>query len=467
MSTPTPWQLVADEVIAAIIQDKKTYELVRYELMVNRHHFPPGPWRDAFHAIDALYLTDRPIHITTVHNESKVALEWLSERWVLARKAVLGDVLRDNVKTLREHADSFRKLVAMETGVAELRKADTPEKRAAIVSDVLTALSSSVNDSISDVSTAGAADRLAKLLEEPPAKTITTGLAWLDAQTGGIQPGHMWWVAAAYKKRKSTLMRNMVLAACEAGASVTVGLLEGSQIEFTAQMVSMLAARWLHQNGHWDKRAPNGMPVQAITAQMLLALRNRYKTELHPLSVTAVSEAIKQFRALGTRLRIYDRQPENGGLGTLASIETMVRRDIARYGVDVCFIDYLQLINAGRSSEYENVSTIARSLQQLAGETRVAMVVLAQLNEESVRYGSEGHSPGVKGGGDPAATADVLLTTGYPKNDLGEDDTSKLYVKIKLARHTAMGASETFSLHPETGWLRTGVKVDRIDLSGF
>ena len=467
MSTTTAWQLVADEVIAAIIQDRKTYELVRYELMVNQHHFPPGPWRDAFHAIDALYLTDRPIHITTVHNESKVALEWLSERWVLARKAVLGDVLRDNVRVLREHADSFRKLTAMETGAAELRRADTPEKRAAIVADVLTALGSSINESFSDVSATGATDRLAELLEEQQMNAITTGLEWLDAQTGGIQPGHMWWIAAAYKRRKSTLMRNMVLAACESGASVTVGLLEGSQIEFTAQMVSMMAARWLHQNGHWDKRASNGRPVQAITAQALLTLRKRYKEELHPIAVTAVGEAIKQFREFGTRLRIYDRQPKNGGLGTLASIETMVRRDIARYGSDVCFIDYLQLINAGRSSEYENVSTIARSLQHLAGETKVAMVVLAQLNEESVKYGGDSYSPGVKGGGDPAATADVLLTTGYPKNELGEEDTSRLYVKIKLARHATMGVSETFPLHLETGWLRTGVKIDKIDLAGF
>lgn len=468
---PTGWQLVADEVLAAMIQSREAYETIRFDKAVTRRHFPPGPWANAFQAIDSLYLTDRPVHITTAHIETQrqgheVALEWLSERWVLAHKAVLGAVLLDNIEQLKSFASRHHDITVVSEAAAALRRAETPEQHAAIVSDVVASLSASGRVDVGDVSATAASETLVGILDEQPAKTITTGIPWLDAQTGGIQPGHMWWIAAAYKRRKSTLARNMLLAACEAGASVTVGLLEGSQIELTAQLVAMLAVQWLHQNGHWEKRDTNGAPVHAITAPLLLSLRNRYKQVLHPLAVQAIGEGVKQFKAFGSRLRIYDRRAETGGLGTLASIEAMVRRDAIRHNADLCFIDYLQLIEAGRSSEYENVSLIARSLQRLAGETRVSMVVLAQLNEDTIR-GPEGYSPGIKGGGDPAATADILLMTGYPKGESGAEDKHRLYIKVKLSRHGESGCSETFPLHPETGWLRTGVKVDKIDLAGF
>ena len=466
---PTPWQLVADEVLAVMVHDLPGYELARYEHGVMIDHFPPGHYRNAVRAIDALCMAGKPAHITTVHTDSGVPLDWLSDRYALSNGAaskLVGSVLAENVRRLKDYGAAYYQRDVMQWGADALVKAETPEQRAEVLSTVITRLGLDMSEDVAEATAEKAAVRFETMLNAEPLPVLTTGIPELDAVTGGLGRGQIWWIAAAYKRRKSTLLRIMALALSEAGISVTILALEGTQEQWIADFVAMLAVRWLHANGHWEKSV-EGIPLHAISSTLLLTWRNGYK-KLTPLKVRAISEGIKAYKALGNNLRIYDRQPENGGLGTLASAQTLINRDVARYGAAVVFVDHVQLIDAGRQTEFENVTLSARTLQGIAASKNIALVVLAQLNEETVKYSGRSISPGIKGGGAPAATADFIIRTGYPKlNETGDEDKTRLEISVGWARRGSEGAVLDFKMHPATGWLIPTHKVDVTSYVGY
>lgn len=78
-------------------------------------------------------------------------------------------------------------------------------------------------------------------------------------------------------------------------------------------------------------------------------------------------------------------------------LQTKARRLVRDHGVKIIMIDYLQLMNANGmrfSSRQEEVSTISRSLKQIAKELDIPILALSQLNRgvES-REGLEGKRP--------------------------------------------------------------------------
>jgi len=456
-NAPTPWQTTADEVLAVLLQDEKAHDRARFEWQVDERHFPPGAHREVFRAVDDLRLKNRPVHPAALHDacNGKVDVAWLGGLFMLYSEALTGEVFRTNVENMKARGQSFMDIQSMTWAIEALRGAATHEARQQVVADVLTALGNEAHATLLPATALESGERFEALMAAAPPKTLPTGIRWIDNLTGGMQHGQIWWIAAPYKMRKSSLMRNILINAVRGGASVTLAALEGSQSLVIAQLVAMFAAEWLLQHGHFHAVDKQGLPLNAISAALLLRLRQRYKTQLDPRQVAAVGYGIQEYKRLGDRLRIYDRTPENGGLGSLTSIETMLRRDVKKYGMDVCFIDYMQLIGAGRSSYFENVAHISQRLQQLAGSHNIAQVVLAQLNEEAVRTSVESHSPGVKGGGDPAATADFLFTTKYGERTDGDDSPppDRMRITLKLARHASMGQWKEFTIHPSTGLL--------------
>ena len=78
-------------------------------------------------------------------------------------------------------------------------------------------------------------------------------------------------------------------------------------------------------------------------------------------------------------------------------LRTKARRLVSEHDVQIIMIDYLQLMNASGmsyNSRQEEVSTISRSLKQLAKELNIPIIALSQLNRgvES-REGNEGKRP--------------------------------------------------------------------------
>ena len=75
---------------------------------------------------------------------------------------------------------------------------------------------------------------------------------------------------------------------------------------------------------------------------------------------------------------------DSGGM-TCSDVGALTRRLIARHGVKVVFVDYLQLLKSehrGRENRQEAVARIARDLKCLAMNLQIPVVALSQLNRE-------------------------------------------------------------------------------------
>lgn len=77
---------------------------------------------------------------------------------------------------------------------------------------------------------------------------------------------------------------------------------------------------------------------------------------------------------------------------SIFELRTKARRLVREHGVKIMIIDYLQLMNASGTkfgSRQEEVSTISRSLKQLAKELNIPIIALSQLNRSVESRGAD------------------------------------------------------------------------------
>ncbi len=77
---------------------------------------------------------------------------------------------------------------------------------------------------------------------------------------------------------------------------------------------------------------------------------------------------------------------------SIFELQTKARRLVSEHGVKIIIIDYLQLMNASGmkyGSREQEVSTISRSLKQLAKELNIPIIALSQLNRSVEQRGDD------------------------------------------------------------------------------
>ena len=270
-------------------------------------------------------------------------------------------------------------------------------------------------------------------LEAGNVNLIPTGMDWFDELAGGLWSGMDHCISAAYKMGKSTLMRNWVLTAAEAGHPVDVFNAEGGREMFALDCQAMLATRWLINNGVRDLRM-SGLFLRRVWAKKETAI-------LKPEELRAVWQAKADWAKLP--IWVWDARD---GITDLPALAGQVRRSKLEHGMQAAYLDYSQLFGKG-DTIFDRQSATALALQRLAAVENVAVVVLAQLNEATINKGDT-HSPGIKGGGDQAAASDFLFTT-----KIDEDCPNALTVTLKLSRHTRRGISHDHAIEPASGLL--------------
>ena len=250
-------------------------------------------------------------------------------------------------------------------------------------------------------------------------------LAFLQDKTSGLRPGHIWMITAPYKGRKTTLMRNLVLQACRSGASVDVFALEGTETGTYAGLTAMLAT---------EKLLTWGCREQAFLSETFIMRGQR-----SPDQEQAISEARAELNKWN--LRIYDARK---GITNPDKLLHFIKRDRFMFDLGVYAVDYLQLLGEGKL--FDRIESATHHLQQVTVEERLTALILAQLNEATIWQKDESYSPGVKGGGDPAAAADFLIRTKYD----GATAPDILTVQLKLARHARPG-TQRYVINPQSG----------------
>lgn len=248
---------------------------------------------------------------------------------------------------------------------------------------------------------------------------IPTGFKWFDDLTGGLWTGMNYWIVAPYKSGKTTVMRNGVINTAQAGHGVGVFCAEGSREMFTLDCQAMIATGVLaDQNYRGDDLRLDGLFIRRFYHRP--GVFKSYE-------LNAVNESKRIWDSLP--IQLWDKRD---GVTNLTTLRYLIKRSKLEYGLRVFWADYSQLFGDG-GTLFERQSETSKAIQDIAASEDVAICMLAQQNEEQVRNGNEGHSPGVKGGGDAAAAADFLL---IPKID---QDNPFMELRLKLSRHTRPG----------------------------
>ncbi|WP_250029755.1 replicative DNA helicase [Paractinoplanes maris] len=218
--------------------------------------------------------------------------------------------------------------------------------------------------------------------DEPPG--IPTGIPELDDAIHGLQPGRLIVVAGPPGSGKSTLgAGNFPRSAA-----------------FTHKVPTAVISMEMPVKEMFNRLACAEAGVSATAA---------VKGELSPGDWTKLSKMAE--RTGEAPLYISDVKGQ-----TFADIRVRVRRLQQEKGIHLLVVDYLALIRiASNAPRHQQIDELVKQFKDLAGELDIAVVLLAQTNQNSVQRGDK--SPqltDLKESGGIAAHADVVIFVHQP-----------------------------------------------------
>lgn len=267
---------------------------------------------------------------------------------------------------------------------------------------------------------------------------IPSGLGWFDNLGGGFWPGMNYWVTAAYKSGKTTVLRNIIMNACERGIPSAVFCAEGTRELFTLSCQAMIASKLLLQKGYSNE--------DLHLSGIFIMRWWQNKTTLNKEEYAAVNEAREIFKTWP--IHIYDSRD---GIRSRAALRFLIKQGKMDYGLKLAGIDYSQLFG-NESTLYEKQSTTALAVQELATTENIVMIALSQKNEDSIR-GGKTYSTGTKGGGEADAAADAVFV---PRID--REVPGLMNIELKHSRYT-WNTEGVHQFNPSSGLILTSREV--------
>lgn len=259
---------------------------------------------------------------------------------------------------------------------------------------------------------------------------IPTGLKWFDNLTGGLWLGMNYWIAAAYKQGKTTLLRNITLSCCLNSIPVDIFCAEGTRELFTLDCQAMLATKMLIERAiPVDKLRLSGLFIKRTWRQGNLLTKDEY-------------ECIQEARLAWEKYSIQLWDSKDGIKDTM-TMRYRIKQSKIEHGVKVVGADYSQLFGTG-GTLFERQSSVALAIPDIAVNENVAILMLTQKNEEAIRNPNN-YSIGVKGGGDASAAADFMIVPSFDP-----ELKNMLTVELKYSRHTSSGKN-SHVIDPSSG----------------
>lgn len=283
------------------------------------------------------------------------------------------------------------------------------------------------------------ADILRRNADPDAYRTISTGLSRLDHLLGGLGPGRLYVIAARPGKGKTALALSIAHHVAKVtDRSVLVFSMEMSRAEVTKRLAAI--------EGHVNARL----------------LNEPARMQAHDIAqLKSVFDRIAE-------LPIYvDETPNPPTTEIRARIRKFKRECPKTKPLEVVFVDYLQLMGSTTGgggadvSRNQEISTITRSLKQIARTENVAVVLLSQLSRDiEKRAGATGTSSrpklsDLRDSGSIESDADVVMFV--HREDPGSEEaavaaldqkTQDASVLVEKNRHGAPGPAHCAFMPP-------------------
>lgn len=206
---------------------------------------------------------------------------------------------------------------------------------------------------------------------------LPLGFPELDRMLNGLKPGNLVILAARPKQGKTTLAQNIAeCVALEQGKSVAIFSFEMQPDELGDRMLSSI--------GNID-----GDRVR--------------RGELHDGDWTHLVEAVRKLRDA----EIYISRPR---AARVEHVVAQVRRQHARRPLSLVIIDYLQLMVVSGDNRAQSYGDVTRALKLMAGELRLPVILLSQLNRNlEMRPDKRPIPPDLRDSGSIEQDADAVL----------------------------------------------------------
>ena len=178
-----------------------------------------------------------------------------------------------------------------------------------------------------------------------------TGFDEFDKRSGGFQKSDLIIIAAESSQGKTSLALSMTKNMALNGDRIAIYSLEMGSIQIAARITSM----------------ESGIPANEI-------LYSKFDTALFEKLDRSIG------RICNTEIYIDERSTSN-----IETIITSIRKMAAKFNIKGVVVDYIQLINVNeRISPEQKAASISRRLKNLAKELGIWVIVLSQLNRDSL-----------------------------------------------------------------------------------
>jgi replicative DNA helicase len=246
----------------------------------------------------------------------------------------------------------------------------------------------------------------------PTAKIPTPN--WLSCDYIGnnpiplLMPGHIWVVGGYTSVGKSTWLAQVVSDLCKDGKSILMFSLEDSRKEKIIKLISNLAN---------------------VSQKKLLIGEIKEHTEQINKAVSLINS---------WKLFVYDSSYD------IEDIRLKIKKHKIQDNIQIVCIDFIQNL-LGHGSIYEKMSNAITHLQKIAKEFKITLIVLSQVSNEAMKTESE--VIGLKGAGELAATADIVLWLKRSKND-------EHYLDCEIKKNRPFGITGIIPLQFSEYWTR-------------
>ena len=182
---------------------------------------------------------------------------------------------------------------------------------------------------------------------------ISTGWKYLDKYIGGWNKGNMVVIAGRPGSGKTAIALSLAIDSCRLAKVLFISL-EMSKEE--------LAKRYLS----------------------FIANVENYKIRSARITENELKEITERLYGINMDFFLDD-----GSNSDINDIVAKIKLHKAKYGLDIVFIDYMQLIKSHQKVREQEIAYISRTLKLLAKELGITIIALAQLSRETEKRGDK------------------------------------------------------------------------------